>query len=200
MGMTGKELHDLLLENKPEDASHDSGTCQHCDPQGQPSQEANVTEAIFTKEQHEQLLSAAVEEARQKATADVDAEVLSLNERLTKAEADLAAKETEIGDLRSQIEAAAEEVKLQALADTRSKEVASVTTFNQDQLEARKARWAGMSEEDFNATLDDYKAIAEKPSIARESAFDQTRPATESTEVESLAGFFAHGLEVATKL
>jgi hypothetical protein len=204
MGMTGKELHDLLLANKPQEAHHDAESCPHCDPQGEPSQEATMADAIFTVEQHEKLLAAAVDEARAAATAAVDAEVLKLNETLAKAESDLAAKDAEIMDLRSKIEAAAEQERLSALETDRVKVVASVANFTDEQIEARKARWAKMSEDEFAAMLDDYRAIAsEVPATTRTTSFDQTRAtakATTAADADSLEKFFSYGLDVAGKL
>ena len=61
MSMDNQRKHDLLMEMRPDDASHDSALCMYCTVKA--SEEETVADdpvAIFTQEQHEQLLATAV--------------------------------------------------------------------------------------------------------------------------------------------
>jgi hypothetical protein len=199
-----RELHDLLLEGKPEGADHDKGKCPICTGEIETaSQEENVAdEAIFTTEQHEQLLSAAVENAKAEATADADAEVLRLNEQLKQAEGKAEAAETQVTELESKISDRDEAERLAALADERAELVKAAVNFSDEQIEARKESWATKDDEEFEALVEDYKAAAdaateksEDDGKTPESKFDGTRQtAGEDTGPESVKKFFDTGL------
>ena len=198
MSMTDQQKHDLLMEMRPDDASHDSANCMLCTVKA--SKEENVageSEAIFTQEQHEQLLASAVENATAEARASADADVLSLNEQL----ADLAkaneALTEEVETLKQGIADRDETDRLAELADDRVTEVKAVASFNDEQIEKRKESWAKMSEEDFASYLEDIQlatASEAKPEgeKAPKSNFDGTRATAgdDGTEGSVVADFF----------
>ena len=207
-----KELHDLLLEGKPEGADHDKGKCPICSGERDiASQEGNVSdEAIFTTEQHEQLLSAAVESAKAEATTDADAEVLSLNEQLKLAEEKTEAAETKVTEAETKVTELEssnsdrdEAERLGTLADERAELVKAAVNFTDEQIEARKESWAKRDEEEFEALVEDYKAAAEAATeksgenkkTPTKTKFDGTRTtAGDDTGPESVKKFFETGL------
>jgi len=205
MSKSYKELHDLLLEGKPEGADHDQDKCPICSKVKETaSQEENVTdEAIFTTEQHEQLLSAAVENAKGEATAEADAEVLRLNEQLKQAEGKAEAAETKVAGLETSISDRDEAERLDTLADVRAELVKKAVNFSDEQIEARKESWAKKDDEEFEALVEDYKAAAEaataksgnKDEGKPKSKFDGIRQtAGDDTGPEALKEFFHTGL------
>lgn len=204
--MTAQEIHDQLMAQKPEGASHDQESCTFCNQQENPSKEDKLAEAIFTQEQHEQLLAAAVEKAQQSATTDADAEILALNEKLQAAENDLKSRDEEITQLKGEISSRDEKDRLDKLAGERVEKVKEVANFSEEQLDARKEKWAKMEDEDFEALLEDYKAVSVPVEQSGEkkrekSSFNATREtAGEGGEGDALAGFFSSGLAAAERL
>ena len=90
MGVTGRTLHDALLEIKPEGVVHDE-FCPFCTEAASEHEEEDVTDqAIFNEEQHEQLLASAVEKALEEVkdklpaekVADVEGKVKSLRDAI----------------------------------------------------------------------------------------------------------------------
>lgn len=200
MGVTGRTLHDALLEIKPEDVVHDE-FCPFCTEAASEHEEEDVTDqAIFNEEQHEQLLASAVEKALEEASALTDKEILRLNTQLEEAEKALAEKDTEVSDLQSKITDREESDRLEALASERVEMVQAVANFSDEQIDARKASWAKMNDEVFEDYLGDIKtalaaAADEKPEgeEAPESDFDGTRVTAgeEGTDVGAVKSFLS---------
>lgn len=206
MSMTSQQKHDLLMEMRPDDASHDEAICMFCTVKA--SEEETVAEdqknAIFTQEQHEQLLASAVEKASTEARATADAEVLSLNEQLTAAQGAVTAAEELAESLKAEIAARDEATKLAELEGERVAAVKAVATFSDEQIENRKEAWAKMDEDAFAAYIEDIKAVAtaavsKDDGKAADSKFDQTRQtASDKSDDESvLKSFFSSDLSVA---
>jgi hypothetical protein len=196
-----EELHNLLLEGKPEGANHDKDKCPMCTSVVKASQEENVDEAIFTQEQHEQLVGAAVEKAKEEATADSDAEILRLTEQLKQAEEKAEAAETQVSELETSISDRDEAERLATLADERAELVKAAVDFSDEQIELRKESWAAKTEEEFEALIEDYKAAAtaavKKPEGKElpKSKFDGTRQtAGDETGPDALKEFFGQSL------
>lgn len=201
-----QRIHDLLLANKPDGAEHDPLACTFCTKQASEEEEDDVTDAVFTKEQHEQLLVSAIEEASKDAVATADAEILTLNEQLEAANAALTEKDTQIVDLETNISDRDEKVRLDALAGERVAAVKAVANFTDEQIEERKESWAKMDDEAFAAYLEDIqtvaKAAAEKKSDQLpKTKFDGTRQTAgeDGTETSAVSAFFDHGLPVAAQ-
>ncbi len=196
---TEKLIHDWLLEHRPEGASHEEASCAHCT--GTSEQEEGVTDeqkAIYTQEQHEQLLASAVEKALSEAQSATDAEILRLNERLEAAEGELAERTEKVEELSSIISEREEQDRLEALADERVELVQAAANFSDEQIEARKLAWAKMSEEDFNSYLEDIRAVAKTPKDEKkvpETEFDGTRETAgdQGTELGAVKAFFSGG-------
>lgn len=194
-----KTVHDWLLANKPDDASHEMASCKFCKEPDQEKEEVAEGDKIFTQEQHEQLLASAIEKARKEATASVDAEVLKLNERVMAFEKEADEKDAKIKDLESEINARDEKARLDALASERAKLVQAEVNFSDEQIEARKAQWAALSEGDFKAYLDDIREVAKVNGGKKEekkddgkASFDGTRSTAgeNKEEVDVIKDFF----------
>lgn len=206
--MSDKVLHDLMLEIKPESANHNEDKCPICSEKARASQEEKLSDAIFSQEQHEKLVAAAVEKATEEFRKESDEEVLRLNEQLKQAEESATAKDEKISELEAQIAAREEQDRLEELADERAEQVKAVATFSDEQIEARKMSWAKKDEEEFNALLEDYKEIAKASSGSEEGeepptsdTFDGTREtAGEQNEGTALASFFETGLAAVENL
>lgn len=194
---TDRIVHDWLLEHRPDGAEHDADQCPFCAREAaSEKEEEKVSDKIFTQEQHEALLSAAVEKATAEAVAKVDAEILRLNEQLEQAQAELEAHKKRVAELEAAAEERAEKDRLEALATERAKLVRAVAKFSDEQIEARRMAWAQMSEEDFEAYIEDIKAVSaaaakEGDGAPAKSAFDGTRETAgaEGSDFDVIAKF-----------
>lgn len=179
-----KELHDKLLACKPEGASHESDDCPYCADQSDgTSSPATGGEMSRTFTQDE--LDAAVAEAvkpiqeelnRSKAqasqsevetrNAELDSKVKELQSQLDAAVLETQKAKQEKEDLLGQIEAdrqAAEAAsQLAARREERLAKVAEVASFPDEYMQANADRWASMSDEDFEAAINDWKTIGAK--------------------------------------
>ena len=163
-----------------------------------------MDEAKFTQEQLDQLVSAAVEKAKEEASASTDAEILRLNEQLKQAEEKAEASEAKVSELEASISERDETERLAKLADDRAALVKAAVNFSDEQIDARKASWASKTEEEFEALIEDYKAAAEAATASSEgegegtppeSSFDGTRQtAGDQTGPKALEEFFSVGL------
>jgi hypothetical protein len=201
--MSEKELHDLLLAEKPEGAHHNEDKCPICLVR-EASQEENVAE--ITQEQHQALLDAAVEKAKDEATAVSDAEILSLGEQLAAAKEESESQNVKVTELEALIAERDESDRLDVLADERAELVrAADINFSDEQIEDRKLSWAKKDEEEFNALVEDYKAVATAKSddgkgkeTPPPSDFDGTREtAGDETTPNTLKEFFGSSLTAA---
>lgn len=208
MGVTGRTLHDALLEIQPEGVVHDP-LCPLCAETASEHKEEDVTDqAIFTEEQHEQLLTSAVEKALETASAATDKEILRLNDQLEEAAKALEEKDTEVENLKSAIADREESDRLEALAAERVEAVQAVANFSDEQIDARKESWSKMDDEAFEAYLGDIKDAIAAAAEAEEDGdddepdtnFDGTRATAgkEGTELGAVSAFLS-GLSSATQ-
>lgn len=165
-------------------------------------------EAIYTHEQHEQLVGAAVENAKETATADSDAEILRLNEQVKQAEETATKAEAQVSELEKSNSDRDETERLATLADERAELVKAAVNFSDEQVETRKASWAAKTEEEFDALIEDYKAAAATASTKKssdeakppKSKLDSTREtAGDQTGPEALQEFFGTSLAPAVQ-
>lgn len=113
-----------------------------------------------------QAVQARIDEAR----AEADEKVKDLQAQLDAAEiraqeATTAREELE-AFLQSESERVEREAALASLREERKTRVAEAAHMSEEYIEANADRWAGMSDEDFEAALADYKAVAEKASAS----------------------------------
>lgn len=199
MGVTGRTLHDALLEIQPEGAVHDP-LCPLCaETASELKEEDDVTDqAIFTEEQHQQLLTSAVEKALEEASAATDKEILRLNDQLEEAAKALEEKDAEVESLKSVIADREESDRLEALAAERVEAVKAVANFSDEQIDARKESWSKMDDDAFEAYLGDIKDAIKAAADAKEgdddepdTSFDGTRATAgkEGTEMGAVQAF-----------
>lgn len=188
-GLMLKELHDRLLELRPEDASHDESQCPFCNPDLETS-EAHPTNPegglvkTYTEEEYAVLL---------KQVADLEAKVTELDgvrqesvveAKVAEAKTEL---ETQIADLQTQLDAAVnkaetaekerdeivtflesvktdEEAKVafETTKAARIEKVKEVANFSDEYIAQRSDAWAKLDEEAFEAALADWAVIAKK--------------------------------------
>lgn len=193
------DLHDLLLELKPEGSSHDEATCDFClgvvnevasastDSSGGSVSEKTYTEAEFNALAGEVAdlkgklveLSAAAEasnvDARiAAAKAEVEAQVADLQSKLDaavlEAEAVKTEKEAIVAFLEGEKTAAEEAAALLARKDERLAKVKEAASFPETYLAENADRFAAMSDEAFEAALEDWKAAGVKKAEAASGA------------------------------
>ncbi len=196
---TEKQIHDLLLEVRPEGAEHDQANCMLCTVEA--SEEENVAtedQAILSQKQHDVLVTTAVEKASAEATASADAEVISLNEQLEIANKTIEETVERVTALEQEIADAVELERLSGLETDRVAAVLAVVTFSDEQIAKRKSTWANLSEEDFESYLEDIQVAAKAEAKTEKTdppktKFDGTRATAgeEGTEMSVINDFFA---------
>lgn len=194
---TNRVVHDWLLEHKPEAANHDAMNCSFCVEKASTEENKVAEDKIFTQEQHEQLLAAAVESAISEATSKMDAEVLRLNEQVEELTKATEGKDEEIDTLKKSIEERDETDRLAKVGAERKDLVKAKAAFTDEQLDARMEQWAKMDEDEFKAYLEDIETVAKasKSDKTPESIFEGIREtAAEGDEMAVLKGIFSGDL------
>lgn len=194
------ELHDEALELMPEGASHDAASCSICvekadDPVGTDDHDSSAKEGTqegtmsgtttdtLSKETHDALLRAAVEDATAALTRDnqalteqvegltserdesaekvatLEGEVARLNNELDTAQVELAAANEKVTELEADIAERDEEAQLREVAQERAKQVRNLKLFPEDQIDEKASRWARLSDEDWADRLEEWKGI-----------------------------------------
>lgn len=175
-----KALHDLLLADKPEGATHTPADCPIC---------AGHQEEDPVKTYNEDELRAAVDAAVAEMRSELDTlrasqEASEVENRIAKAVTEATEPlSTQVADLQAKLDAAvldaqnekaradameaekvaaAERAALDARKDERLTKVKEVANFPEDYLNANAERFAAMSDEDFEARLEEYRQIATK--------------------------------------
>lgn len=187
MADTGlKQLHDLLLAEKPDGATHDPATCLLC---------ADSSEGATVKTYTEDELRGAVQAAVNAAVANMRTELDSLKSDATAAETAAAVEtriaeakaplEAQILDLQTQLdaavlatanetaraaaleaekEAAAQAVTLAARKDERLAKIKEVANFPEEYLAAHADRFVAMDEDAFATQIEDWSQQTAKAS------------------------------------
>lgn len=191
MSKNYREIHDALLASKPEGAEHAVDDCPWCKSKQTASEEEKVS-AIYTQEQADSLVKSAVDAAVAEAKKEADAELLQLNEQVEELNKALAERDETINGFEAEIAAREEAERLAELRDARVEQVKAVASFSEEQIDARKDRWAKMDEDEFDSLLADYKEIAsaspKNEKKEKKTSFDGTRQtAGDNTENEFTA-------------
>jgi DNA repair exonuclease SbcCD ATPase subunit len=187
-----KDLHDALLEERPEGVEHDALSCPLCgdvptetasaettDTGGNVSDEKTYTESEYNRlaekvssletqiaELSEAAEAEAIDARIAEAKADLETQVADLQSKLDIAVIEAEASRTELNDvlafLASEEAAAEEAAALEARRDERIAKVKEVASFPDDYVEANADRFVAMSDEAFEAALEDWKTIVPK--------------------------------------
>lgn len=157
----GKELHDELRAELPDSACIDN--CPYCTEVEEASskEEEQVSDKVYDQATLDALLADARTKAADDARAEADTQLAELQATLAERDTALAAVQAEVENLKTEIAEREEAERLATLAEERAAKVADVTAFSEEQIEERKETWAGMTEEAFEATLADLKAVTE---------------------------------------
>jgi hypothetical protein len=187
-----KELHDQLLELRPEGASHDESSCPFCNPDLETS-EAHGTEDLkggsvmtHTEEEYTNLLTQVAELEAKVTELEGDRRESQVEAKIAEAKAEL---EAQVADLQAKLDTAvneAETVKKErdeivafldeakameeeaaALEQTKADRIAKVkevANFSDEYIAQRAESWAKLDEDAFELVLADWAAIAKKES------------------------------------
>jgi hypothetical protein len=184
MSRSLKALHDRLLDDKPEGAVHEADSCPFCAMEESADGGDDMT---YTEED----LRAKVDEAVKAAVEERDARIAELTasqqtSETAKAIADaVAAKDTELADLRGELDkavleaanakaehdsvlawlegektAAEQREAAAARKDIRLAKLKEVAHFPDDYLEQNADRFAAMSDEEFDSRCAEYAALS----------------------------------------
>jgi len=221
-----KELHDLLLAMKPEDAAHDEAACSWCTSAETASATTPVQGGSVTEEEVRSLQerNAALEakvselESAQQST-EIDAKVaavkaefeVKLDELQKQLDAAVleatnvkAERDAVLAWLAAEAEAAQKAEEIARLKGERSARVLEVANFPAEYVESQSERWAALSEEAFVALLEDYKALsaesagAEIPAETAMTPSRETASASASNPILDVAELRFRGVDVRT--
>jgi hypothetical protein len=183
-----QEFHDLLLEQQPENASHDAENCPFCtesaseisnndysigggDMKTYTEDEftAAVTEAVAPLQAAAETkvaeLQSEIEELRtSQARTELEGQIADLQANLDKAEIRVAAAEAKYDELVAYLDAEAAAVEqaalVQARREARREAVKTAAPFADEYIDANLDRWVAMEDEAFEAVIEDWKAVA----------------------------------------
>lgn len=225
--MTLKEQHDKLLEEMPEGASHDADGCPICNPENDDSfgggDMKTYTEEEFTAAVQEAVapLQAAAEARVAELEAQVTAmrasaeheeakgQIAEVQAELDKAELRVSAAEQKYADLVAALEeAAAAEAEATARSERQTERLEAVkanASFSDEYVSNNIDRWVAMSDEDFAALIEDWKAVSAassdaEPSLAlRDTAMSNLRDDKPTRSVASdVFGARNKGIDIRT--
>jgi hypothetical protein len=230
-----KEKHDELLKNKPPHAEHNSEECAFCN---ESISKNTTTEGGDMKTYTEEEFTTAVKEAvaplqaaaeakvselqaklevfeGAKADEEVAGQIAEVQSKLDNAELRASSAETKYDELVAYLESIHAEEAAKAALEARKTEVRELVKeaagFRDEYIEENLDRWAAMSEDQFTAVLDDYraakaevkpeeKASEETEEVIAETAMSHVRTNDISSEAGSLArtvfGARAAGVDV----
>lgn len=180
-----KALHDQLLAERPDGAEHDEQTCPLCAMEALEQQEPEGGSMSFTQEDLDAAVAAAttplqtrlaeleaaaqeteVGKAVTEATAPLQQQITDLQAELDEAVLARTTAETAKADTdkwwTDAINEKTEADRIEACRADRLEKVREVAAFPEEYLEKNADRFAAMSDEDFEARLEEYRTIAAK--------------------------------------
>lgn len=206
-------MHDELLRQMPQGATHDAELCPVC-----ARDQHDDAEVAAVKTYSEDELQAEVARAVAEATGPLSAQLAELQGKETKASVDAAVAaaveehQARITELEAQLDAAvikanevteqhdqlvtflaetAAETERQTLVAARRSErvaqVAEVTNFSEEDLEKRADRWADMDDAEFAEALADLRATTEAAKAALVASGDKTPTTPTATAMTAAA-------------
>lgn len=200
-------LHDMFMAKMPEGASHEADDCPVC--KGELADDKGGSVTTYTEEEVQELrtqisgLEAQVREYADsnresefqtkidEAKTELETKVAELQSQLdtTVLEAETAKTEREnlLAWLEEQRISAEEAAAIAARRDERISKVREVASFPDEHVEKNADRWAQLSDEDFEAALEDWRAVSAKKSegLPTASALTASREGDNSNNNES---------------
>lgn len=184
-----KAIHDRMLAEQPEGASHDASLCPFCAPAVLEAASTtlsggSVSEKTYTEDEYNELasqvealkaqvadLTATASEAEvdakvSVATAELEQQVADLQAQLDTSVAEAATSKQQFESLVSYLEAEevarAEAEALEARKSERIEAVKEAAPFSDDYISENADRWAALSDDEFAAAIEDWKTVAAK--------------------------------------
>lgn len=218
-----KSIHDTLLVHMPEGESHDP--CDLCsvvsnETAAEESAPANRKEdtsmdPIYTQEQLDNLIEAAVAKAKEafeasqaeaiaavnSQLAEKDTEVVALQEKRDQDQVELAAVQSKVTELEGEIARRDEEVARESRKAERLSKVTELKAFSEKYIEENVARWVDMTDEQFASFVEQVQDMAsaivpattEDTTVPEETALkNEETPEVKTSEVKS---FFSETLK-----
>ena len=228
MSTTLKSLHDQLLLDQPEDASHEADSCEFCIATAEIASDQNnggsVSDKTYTEAEFTSAISEVAGLKAQLAELTAAAEASNIDAKIAEA---VAGSEAKAAELQSQLDAAvleAEAAKAEHIAlvtqiaeteaaataaaelaarkDERLVQVKEHASFPDEYVEANADRFAAMSDEAFEAALADWKAIGVKAPIVdgipAVTAMTAARSTDGSNPLAEVLGLRAQGVDTRT--
>ena len=187
--MTIQDIHDKLIAEKPEEATHDAEACPICNLNLDHStyvEDISIGGGDMKTYTEEEFTAAVIEavtplqaaaEARiseiqaelevaqaDKAKSEVDVQVADMQTELDKAEIRVADAEKRYDDVVAYFEAEAQAVIDAAAIEARKEErlaaVKNATSLSDEVIEARLDRWIAMEDDAFTEMLEDWKTVS----------------------------------------
>lgn len=204
-----KALHDQLLAEQPEGATHDADDCPLCATE---EEGEGMGDAVFTQEEVDRAVADAISELQAEVAKLRESEsARALEEAVEQAKSEM---QTQIDELQTKLDAtvleaqqakderekvqadwdaektAAEEAKtFAARKEERLSKVKETANFPDEYLEANADRFAAMSDEDFEARLSEWAALVDKSSDPpKTTALTASRQDSSSTNGGSMLG------------
>lgn len=177
-----KQIHDALLAIVPEGESHDP--CDLCSVMSNETaaeesapairKEDNSMDPIYTQEQADSLVEAAVSKAKEAVASELaaalepkDAEITELKTELADVQAkrdqdqvELAAAQAKATELEGEIARRDEEVAREARKSERLDKVTELKAFSEKYIEENVARFVAMDDEQFASFVEQVKDMA----------------------------------------
>jgi hypothetical protein len=205
-------LHDRLLAERPDGAAHDEDACPLC---GADDNTKGGWMATFSEDELQAAIDAAVAEATAPLTSriaelensaqqseleqvksEMEARIAELETKLDAAVLEATTAKDETATLQQAWDdekAAAEEaVAVAARREERIQKVKELASFPAEYLEQNGDRFAAMSEEDFNARLEEWAAISKPPTsstVPTKTALIASRQEDEMSALSCLREF-----------
>jgi uncharacterized coiled-coil protein SlyX len=197
-----RAIHDRLLEVMPDGAEHEAGNCPMCMEAAEDHDRTSggVMPETFTQDELDAAVAAASASLQQR-LVELEAQVqqTEVGKAVTDA---VSAKETQIGELQTQLDAAVvgrtsaesklveteqywkdaiaahvEAERFAACRDDRAAKAKDLGVFSEDYIAGNADRFAAMSDDDFNARIEEWRLIATKNETAGLTAGASTIPA-----------------------
>lgn len=188
--MSPKEIHDQLLAEIPEGANHEEAECPFCNVNSvgggdmsktytedeltaavneavAPVKEAAASELAELKVELDELRAAKAADEIQDEVATIKAQLDQTELRATEAEARVTEILGYFEGLAAEADAAA---ALEAAKAERLAVISEAASFSDEYVASNIDRWVALSEEDFAALLEDWKAVKSASMASLESA------------------------------
>lgn len=184
-----KALHDRMLSEQPEGATHVASECGFCTPELREAASTTLTggsvsEKTYSETEYNELASqvealkaqvaeltatageAEVDAKVSAATAELEQQVADLQAKLDTSAAEAATAKKQHDDLLAYLEAEetakAEAAAREARKAQRIEAVKEAAPFSDEYIAENADRWAGFSDEEFAAAIEDWKTVAAK--------------------------------------